>query len=101
MEYSQAVRYAIFAANHSGADSGLWLRYLEKWVTPSGNIFSARDIADIRGARELTQLQKVMLIEAVTPGTPTNRYIAKQRVPRSQEEMRERERRLISGEETY
>ena len=101
MAYSQTVRYTILASEHSGGDFVLWLRYLSKWVNPSGHIFSAGDIAQIMGEKRITLFQKAILTEAITPGTPTNEFVVKLRAPRDKAEILEMERRLRSGEEVY
>ena len=81
MALSQTVRYTIRASEHSGGDFVLWLRYLSKWVNPSGHIFSAGDIAQIMKEKRISPLQKVVLSRAITPGTPTNAYVIKMRQP--------------------
>ena len=101
MAQSQTVRYTILASGHSGGDFVLWLRYLSKWVNPSGHIFSAGDIAQIMREKRITQFQKAILSEAITPGTPTNAYVVKLRMPRDKAEILEIERRLRSGEEVF
>jgi len=93
---SQAVRYTILASEHSGDDFVLWLRYLRKWVDESGHVFSAKDIAQIMKEKRISPLQKVMLSEAVTPGTPTNQYVIRLNGKVDNAEIR---RRLLSGEE--
>jgi len=93
---SQAVRYTILASEHSGEDFVLWLRYLRKWVNETGHIFSANDLAQIMKEKKIPPLQKVMLAEAITPGTPTNQYVI--RLNRKVD-YTEITRRLLDGEE--
>ncbi|MCL2494474.1 MAG: hypothetical protein FWE98_02310 [Oscillospiraceae bacterium] len=101
MPRSQTVRYTILASEHAGGDFVLWLRYLSKWVNPSGHIFSEKDIARIMQEKRITPFQKTILSEAITPGTPTNAYVVKLRTPRGKAEILEIERRLRDGEQVY
>ena len=93
--------YLIHASEHSGGDFVLWLRYLSKWVNKSGHIFSAEDLAQIMKENKITSFQKAILSEAITPGTPTHEYVVKLRTPCDKAEIREIERRLLSGEDVY
>lgn len=98
---TQTVRYTILASEHSGGDFVLWLRYLSKWVNPSGHLFSAKDIVQIMQEKRITPFQKMILSEAITPGTPTNAYVVNLRTPRDEAEILETERRLLGGEQVY
>ena len=89
MTHSQTVRYTILASEHSGDDLVLWLRYLCKWVNPTGNIFSKSDIARIMKEKRINPLQKVMLSEAITPGTYTNRQVIQMNQPADLSEISE------------
>jgi len=100
-ERSPTVRYTVLASKHAGGDFVLWLRYLSKWVGPSGHIFSKRDMAQIMEEKRITEFQKAILDEAITPGTPTNEYVVRLRQPRDRAEILEMERRLRSGEQIY
>ena len=80
-ERDQALRYTILASEHSGGDLVLWLRYLSKWVNPSGHIFSEHDLAQIMKERRIRPAHKVIFAEALKPGTPTNEYVIKMRQP--------------------
>jgi len=97
MALSQTVRYTIRASEHSGVDLVLWLRYLSKWVDPSGNIFSERDIAQIMKEKRITPFQKVILSRAIIPGTPTNEFVVKMRQPYDNSKILEMIERLKAG----
>jgi len=99
MAHSQTVRYTILASEHSGADLVLWLRYLSKWVNPSGHIFSKRDLNQIMKEKRISYFQKELLSRAITPGTPTNAYVVKMRQPIDNSEILEIIRRFRAGEE--
>jgi len=101
MERNQALQYIILASEHAGSDFVLWLRYLSKWVDRSGHIFSSSDIAQIANEKKISPFQKTILLEAITPGTPTNEYIIKLREPRDKAEILAIERRLRNGEQFY
>jgi len=81
VEHGQTLRYTILASEHSGNDFVLWLRYLSKWVNPSGHIFSEQDIAQIMKEKRISPAHKVILREALKLGTPTNDYVVKMRQP--------------------
>ena len=100
-EQKGALQYTLLASEHAGGDFVLWLRYLSKWVDPSGHVFSQTDIEQIMSEKRITAFQKMILSEAITPGTPTNVYVSKLRAPRGQAEILEKERRLRSGEQVY
>ena len=91
------MRYIVRASEHSGTDLVLWLRYLSKWVDPSGTIFSERDIAQIMNEKRITSFQKVILSRAITPGTPTNEYVVKMRQPYDNSKILEMIERLKAG----
>ena len=100
-EQGRTLQYTILASEHSGGDFVLWLRYLSKWVNPSGHVFSQKEIDQIMSEKRITAFQKAILSEAITPGTPTNAYVSRLRAPRGQAERLELERRLRSGEHVY
>jgi len=101
MTRNQTIQYTILASEHAGGDFVLWLRYLSKWVNSTGHIFSQKDIARIMREKKITPFQKMIFSEAITPGTPTNNYVVKQRLPRDKARILEIERRLRSGEDVY
>lgn len=74
-EQPQALRYALLASAHAGEDFVLWLRYLCKWVTPTGHIFTQEEAAAIMAEERIRPLHRTMFAEAITPGTPTNQYV--------------------------
>ena len=100
-EQNGTVQYTILASEHAGGDFVLWLRYLSKWVNPSGHVFSQKEIGQIMSEKRITAFQKAIFSEAITPGMPTNAYVIKLRAPRGQAEILEMERRLRSGEQVY
>ena len=97
---SQTVRYTIRASEHSGGDLVLWLRYLSKWVNPSGHIFSERDLAQIMRERRIRPAHKVIFTEALKPGTPTNEYVVKMRQPYDNSEVLKMIERFRANEKT-
>jgi len=100
IKHEARVRYTVLASEHSGDDLVLWLRYLSKWVNPSGHIFSDKDIEQIRREKKITPLQKIMLSEAITPGTPTNKHVVKMRQPIDVSDIQEMMERLAQNERT-
>ena len=71
----QVLRYMILASEHVGDDFVLWLRYLRKWVSKSGHIFSEQDAAAIMKENRIRPMHRVIFSEAITPGTATNQYV--------------------------
>ena len=100
MAQSQTVSYIVRASEHAGNDLVLWLRYLSKWVNPSGHIFSDRDIAQIQGEEQISSMKKTVLAEAIKPGTPTNTYVIKLRQPYDNSKILEMIERLKAGEDS-
>ena len=99
-ERSQTVRYTILASEHAGVDLVLWLRYLSKWITPSGHIFSERDLAQIMKEKRIRQAHKVIFAEALKAGTPTNAYVIKMRQPYDNSEILKTIERFRANEKT-
>jgi hypothetical protein len=75
MQRNDAVQYVILASEHSGVDLDLWFRYLRKLVSKTGNVFTEREIAQIMKENRIRWIHRVILSEAVKPGTPTNKYV--------------------------
>ena len=100
LERSQTVRYTILASEHSGVDLVLWLRYLSKWVNPSGHIFSEQDIDQIMKEKRIRPAHKVIFTEALKSGTPTNRYVVRMRQPYDNSEILNMIERFRANEKT-
>ncbi|MCL2531917.1 MAG: hypothetical protein FWE40_07150 [Oscillospiraceae bacterium] len=95
---NQTPSYVRNAAAHAGGDFVLWLRYISKWVNPVGHDFTPEEVQTILHDEQLTAFQKAIFERAITPGTATNLYAVRLRQPI---DVREIERKLLSGELTY
>jgi len=78
---NQVPHYVQRAAEHAGGDFLLWLRYISKWVNPSGHIFTLEEVQAILHDEQLTLFQRTIFEQAITSGTATNRYAVKLRQP--------------------
>ncbi len=69
------VRYILGAAEESRYNARHWLRYLRKMVTDENAKLTKEEIAEIISQGQLTMYQKISLIRAMEPDTPTNKYV--------------------------
>jgi hypothetical protein len=91
---NQTPSYVRNAAAHA------WLRYISKWVSSTGHVFSASEVEQIMNDSIITSFQKAIFLQAIAPDTPTNEYVVNLRRPQ-QAKVQEIERRLRNGEKLY
>jgi len=94
MDCDRVVQAVIRASEHSGDDFVLWLRYLRKWVSITGHIFSEQEVVLILNEDRIRKFHRMMFSEAITPGTPTNRYVIWLNQPMDASAILERIRRI-------
>ena len=67
--------YLISAAALTADNAKHWLRYLRKIFREGKVCLSAEQLSHILTSGKLTMYQRISLLRAIEPGSPTNRYV--------------------------
>lgn len=75
MNHVRNINYVEKAAEHAQGSLLLWCRYLRKWVTPQGSIFTAQEYRKLQESPHLDVFQKASLTALYRGGNSFHRMI--------------------------
>lgn len=75
MNHTRNINYVEKAADHAQGSLFLWCRYLRKWVTPQGSIFTLEECQKLQDSPHLDIFQRASLTALHVGGNSFHRMI--------------------------